>query len=208
MNSITVCRAAEGSPSLQTMKFFLSAGSNRKLESDVWKRGFVQYQCVLRLLRRVPACKPLLEALAGASQSSFLAVLKRFGPERAGTVVVSRRRLHSTLDLPVSDPGCFRFSIAWMRSSWNMAGRVYLAKDARLKPETFRQMYPRLMSGWQLSAGWIGKSFCFRPGPAARDIAHMLDWATGVKSTTFRLLLRKQQAKACTLNLLATGSNT
>jgi FAD/FMN-containing dehydrogenase len=108
------------------------------------KRGFVQYQCVLPAAQACPGMQALLEALAGASQSSYLSVLKRFGPEGRGLLSFPVEGYTLTLDLPVSDPSLFRFLDRLDGIVLEHGGRVYLAKDARLKPETFREMYPRL----------------------------------------------------------------
>ena len=53
------------------------------------KRGFVQYQCVLPAAESYEGMRALLAALAAAGRSSFLSVLKRFGPAGRRAVVVS-----------------------------------------------------------------------------------------------------------------------
>src|SRR5262249_43823873 len=48
------------------------------------KRGFIQYQCVMPLKEAYEGMRTMLETLAGARRSSFLSVLKRFGPQGPG----------------------------------------------------------------------------------------------------------------------------
>ena len=47
------------------------------------------------------------------------------------------------LDLPIRDAGLFTLLNQLDQIVLQHGGRVYLAKDARLSPETFRSMYPR-----------------------------------------------------------------
>ena len=108
------------------------------------KRGFVQYQCVLPSDRALEGMRALLEALGTAGRASFLSVLKRFGPEGQGLLSFPIEGYTLTLDLPVSDAGLFPFLDHLDEIVVKYGGRVYLAKDARMRPETFRAMYPRL----------------------------------------------------------------
>jgi FAD/FMN-containing dehydrogenase len=108
------------------------------------KRGFVQYQCVLPAVGARAGMQALIEALGGAGRSSFLSVLKRFGPAGPGLLSFPTAGYTLTLDLPVTDPGLFPFLDQLDEIVLQYDGRVYLAKDARMRPETFRAMYPRL----------------------------------------------------------------
>jgi len=108
------------------------------------KRGFVQYQCVLPSAEARAGMQALLEELSRARRSSFLSVLKRFGPAGSGLLSFPIEGYTLTLDLPVSDAELFPFLDRLDEIVLKHGGRVYLAKDARLRPETFRAMYPRL----------------------------------------------------------------
>lgn len=108
------------------------------------KSGFIQYQCVLPATKAHEGMQALLEALTAARRSSFLSVLKRFGPAGAGLLSFPIEGYTLTLDLPVSDAKLFPFLDRLDEIVLKYGGRVYLAKDARLKAESFRAMYPRL----------------------------------------------------------------
>ncbi len=106
-------------------------------------RGFVQYQFAVPPAGARKALRMVLEELAPASRPSFLAVLKRFGPEGRGMLSFPLAGYTLALDLPVSDAGLFPFLERLDEIVLGCGGRVYLAKDARLRAETFRAMYPR-----------------------------------------------------------------
>jgi FAD/FMN-containing dehydrogenase len=107
------------------------------------KRGFVQYQCVLPPSTSREGLQSLLEEAHRSKRPSFLAVLKRFGPEGQGLLSFPIEGYTLTMDFPVSDPGLFPFLDRLDEIVVKHAGRVYLAKDARMKPEPFRAMYSR-----------------------------------------------------------------
>ena len=131
------------------------------------KRGFVQYQCVLPLNEAYQGMRKLLETLAAARRSSFLSVLKRFGPQGPGLLSFPFEGYTLTLDLPVSDPELFPFLDRLDEIVLKHAGRVYLAKDARLKPAAFRAMYPRL-DEWLEIKRKIDPQSCFDSNLARR----------------------------------------
>lgn len=108
------------------------------------KRGFVQYQCVLPTAEARLGIRAVLEALAASNQSSFLSVLKRFGPAARGLLSFPLEGYTLALDLPVADPDLFPFLDKLDAIVLKHGGRVYLAKDARLSASTFRAMYPQL----------------------------------------------------------------
>ncbi len=108
------------------------------------KHGFIQYQCVLPLSQAEKGLHLLLAELLRSGRSSYLAVLKRFGPQGKGLLSFPIEGYTLTLDFPVSDAELFPFLDRLDRIVSEHEGRVYLAKDARLRPEVFSAMYSRL----------------------------------------------------------------
>ncbi len=106
------------------------------------KRGFVQYQCVLPPETSAAALRQLLERISATGRGSFLAVLKRFGPE-SGLLSFPMPGFTLALDFPMEGPPLLAFLEELDQIVLHHQGRVYLAKDARLSPRSFRLMYPR-----------------------------------------------------------------
>jgi FAD/FMN-containing dehydrogenase len=108
------------------------------------KRGFLQYQFVLPEKDAERGMRRILERLAQSRRASFLAVLKRFGHGNPGPLSFPNRGYTLALDLPMTGRDVLGFLDELDDAVTEMGGRVYLAKDARLAPSRFRQMYPRL----------------------------------------------------------------
>ncbi|MCA9523834.1 MAG: FAD-binding oxidoreductase [Myxococcales bacterium] len=108
------------------------------------RRGFVQYQPVLPLEQSYDGMVEILEAIARFNQGSFLAVLKLFGDQRRG-ISFPMRGYTLALDFPVSE-SLFRFLDTLDEIVVRRGGRIYLAKDGRMKAKTFAAGYPTLAS--------------------------------------------------------------
>ncbi|MBM4441941.1 MAG: FAD-binding oxidoreductase [Candidatus Rokubacteria bacterium] len=107
------------------------------------RRGFAQYQVALPPEAGERGLVALLERLSGSGRPSFLAVLKRFGPQGPGVLSFPREGYTLALDLPVR-PGLVEFLADLDRLVLAHGGRVYLAKDATTTAKAVRAMYPRL----------------------------------------------------------------
>jgi decaprenylphospho-beta-D-ribofuranose 2-oxidase len=115
---------------------------------DAWprlygRRGLLQYQLVVpqggeEVLRTV------IERLRRARIPSYLAVLKDFGEANQAPLSFPLAGWTLALDLPRSAPGIAPLLDSLDELVAEAGGRVYLSKDARMRPQALAAMYPRL----------------------------------------------------------------
>jgi len=136
----------ENSRIIDCMKFFFPLDKLGSWNRFYGRKGFTQYQCVVNLSNGQEILTKILTLSAKHNMSSFLTVLKRFGPE-TGILSFPKSGYTLTLDLPISE-GLLSFINSLNELVISGEGRVYLAKDAYLSPEYFKTMYPNYKK-WQ-----------------------------------------------------------
>lgn len=106
-------------------------------------RGFLQWQCLVpfgaeEVLRRI------VEAIAEHPAPSFLSVLKYFGDSNPGPLSFPARGWTLSIDVPTDVGGLAPLLNRLDEQVLEVGGRLYLAKDSRMRPEHLPLMYPRL----------------------------------------------------------------
>lgn len=115
---------------------------------DAWPRlygraGFVQYQLVVPYGQE-RALEQVIERLRRSPAPCYLAVLKDFGPAGGPPLSFPIAGWTLALDLPRNAPALTTLLDGFDELVAGAGGRVYLSKDARIKPDAFAAMYPRL----------------------------------------------------------------
>lgn len=105
------------------------------------KKGFVQYQFVLPLSAKAGLIE-ILQRISDKGLGSFLAVLKVFGKQDS-LISFPMEGYTLALDFPVRN-NLLPFLDELDKIVLQYGGRLYMSKDARMKPEVLEAGYPRL----------------------------------------------------------------
>jgi len=127
-------------------RYFFPLDAIKNWNGFYGKKGFVQYQCVVPTESAQECFSAILQQLSQGGHPSYLAVLKRMGAEGQGLLSFPMEGYTLALDMPIKE-GLFPLLDTLDEMVLSLGGRSYLAKDARMKAETFRAMYPRF-SQW------------------------------------------------------------
>lgn len=112
------------------------------------RAGFAQFQCVLPLDRSEAGLAALLAETSHAGAGSFLAVLKRFGPQDSA-FSFPMEGYTLALDFPVT-PRTLALMERLDQITLAHGGRFYLAKDSRMSAATFHAADRRIPAFQQL----------------------------------------------------------
>ncbi len=107
------------------------------------KQGFTQYQFILPLENSFQGLEEILTTISKSGKGSFLAVLKLYGKENENFISFPMEGYSLALDFKI-EKGLFKLLDQLDEIVANYGGRVYLAKDVRVKKEIFEQGYPNV----------------------------------------------------------------
>jgi len=105
------------------------------------KAGFLQYQCAIPDPRGEEGVAACLRFLSDHGLGAFLSVLKRCGNDEV-MLPFCKRGYTLALDIPMRGERTLRLLDRLDALVLDYRGRVYLTKDARLRADAFRAMYP------------------------------------------------------------------
>jgi decaprenylphospho-beta-D-ribofuranose 2-oxidase len=138
---------------------------------DAWPRlygtrGLIQYQLVVPGGRE-RVLEAVIERLRNGRVPCYLAVLKDFGPGNDAPLSFPIAGWTLALDLPRAAPGIDAVLDGLDQLVAEAGGRVYLSKDARLRPDAVRAMYPRLEQ-WRAARDRVDPEHLWRSDLALR----------------------------------------
>ncbi|NOY53559.1 MAG: FAD-binding oxidoreductase [Deltaproteobacteria bacterium] len=115
---------------------------------DHWNRiygrnGFTQYQFILPMEMSYKGLSQILDTISASGKGSFLAVLKLYGPANDNYLSFPLEGYSLALDFKI-EPGLFSLLDRLDELVLDHGGRIYLAKDVRVRRNTFEKGYPMI----------------------------------------------------------------
>lgn len=124
--------------------FFFPLDNIRNWNRLYGRRGFLQYQFVVPSEDALEAISQVLAKVSTAGKGSFLSVLKKFGKQNDNWLSFPKEGFTLTLDFK-RERSLFPLLDALDEIVHANGGRLYLAKDARMSEQRFKQGY----SNWE-----------------------------------------------------------
>ncbi len=124
-------------------QFFFPLDKIRDWNRLYGESGFLQYQFVLPKENSFNGMSEILQKISQSKKGSPLAVLKLFGPQNGNALSFPIEGYTLALDFKKS-PNLFPLLNDLDEIVNQNGGRLYLAKDARMSPNTFKKGYPNL----------------------------------------------------------------
>ena len=127
--------------------FFHPLDGVRKWNSLYGPQGFIQYQFIVPL-SEVEVMRRVIAEFSAQGIASFLAVLKRMGPQNLAPMSFPTEGWTLTLDMAAGVRGLPELLARVDSMVLDAGGRHYLAKDSHVSPVAVRRGYPRFRE-WQ-----------------------------------------------------------
>jgi len=124
-------------------KFFYPLDMVRDWNRLYGRKGFLQWQCLVPFGDE-DVLREIVEAIADHQAPSPVSVLKYFGEADPGPLSFPGPGWTLTLDVPTGTGGLGPLLDQLDRRVLDVGGRLYLAKESRMRPELVPAMYPRL----------------------------------------------------------------
>ena len=123
--------------------FFFPLDAIKNWNRIYGKNGFIQYQFILPKETSYQGLAEILKLISISNKGSFLAVLKLYGKANENFLSFPLEGYSLALDFKI-EKGILHFLNKLDKIVSKYRGRIYLAKDARVKKKVFGQGYPNI----------------------------------------------------------------